>query len=127
MIYRGLKKTEKFEQDLSLLQKSLGTNQQNSVLLYQKVQDAKKMFEQSLLTVYAKDLEEGTACPLCGSIHHPHPIHEVTSVTKEEIISLEEQLKEIQETAVRQQTEKKHLEDAILSSREQILRSPSFI
>ena len=122
LIYRELKKTEKFEQDLSLLQKSLGTNQQNSVLLYQKVQDAKKEFEQSLLTVYARDLEEGTACPLCGSIHHPHPIHEVTSVTKEEIISLEEQLKEIQETAVRQQTEKKHLEDAILSSREQILQ-----
>lgn len=122
LIYRELKKMEKTEQDLTDLQKNLDINQKNSVSLHQKVQDAKKVFEQSLLAEYARDLEEGTACPLCGSIHHPHLIHAVTFLTKEEINSLEEQLKEVQEKTVIQQTEKKHLEDVVFSSREQVLQ-----
>lgn len=40
--------------------------------------------EKSLLQIYAASLKEGEACPLCGSIHHPDPVHADTSVTKED-------------------------------------------
>jgi len=58
-------------------------------LLDTEIEELKKLVEKNAAYMLAKNLKEGEACPVCGSVHHPNPAY---SSEKEDISSVEQKL-----------------------------------
>ena len=83
------------QKNLAKLEKKYGTLSREALEAEALHLERKKRFLRSQAALLAGELEEGKACPVCGSLHHPSPaLPSEDFITEEEVQKAEEDMKQ---------------------------------
>ncbi len=116
------KKAFEFQEQLKKLEDSYESLKSKLALLHRKKDQAKFAYESYKELFIAKEagylaqhLEQGKACPVCGSVEHPHPAHDLRQ-NSQETLDLTK-LKDLEKDA--ELTKEKHQQGSMQAARMQ--------
>ena len=92
-----------------------------------RYEEAYAKFFQEQAGILAKELQEGTPCPVCGSVEHPHPAKISGEAPDKETVEKLKQRRDLLEQKRIQQQEKFQICKAQLESEQRILGDKSVV
>ncbi len=86
----AFKKLSNYERAYRKLEKAIKANQENLRVKRDAYKTMRRDFMNQQGAIFAKELEEGMPCPVCGSVHHPNPAQKGSGDLTIEVIEEEE-------------------------------------
>ena len=116
--YANVRKYSKeYENQTGAMQRCIQNCQEASA----QYEEAYAKFFQEQAGILAKELQEGTPCPVCGSVEHPHPAKISGEAPDKETVEKLKQRRDLLEQKRIQQQEKFQICKAQLESEQRIL------